>query len=319
MDDGVTFPLDWGSLTLWCVGICFFGVFFAVPLRVQTILKEKLRFPSGLATARVIAVLHNVPCADDTDVVAECNDGGGLRASRTWRLRFLSMVLALLVSSAYTLAAFFVKGLQDVPVLSWLGAPIGTMWHWTLRPSPSYIGQGMIMGLRTGLSMLLGAIVAWAVLGPLAVHNEWVTGATLSEAINDGKHGAKGWILWISLSLLLADSLISLAFVSYRALRKVHMPAASIAALLRLGRAERTDDSAPLAEQSVEVHAAQELVPRMWWVGGLVCSAVLCAATISPLYGLPWWQPFVAVAVGLLVSVLAVRALGETDLNPVSL
>jgi purine-cytosine permease-like protein len=99
----------------------------------------------------------------------------------------------------------------------------------------------------------------------------------------------------------------------------VRIPAASIAALLRLGRAERTDDSAPLAEQSVEVHAAQELVPRMWWVGGLVCSAVLCTATISPLYGLPWWQPFVAVAVGLLVSVLAVRALGETDLNPVSL
>lgn len=30
------------------------------------------------------------------------------------------------------------------------------------------------------------------------------------------------------------------------------------------------------------------------------------------------WQPLVGVAIALLVALLAVRALGETDLNPVS-
>jgi uncharacterized oligopeptide transporter (OPT) family protein len=40
--------------------MAFFGVFVAVPLRYQTIIKEKLRFPSGTATASVIQTLHGV-------------------------------------------------------------------------------------------------------------------------------------------------------------------------------------------------------------------------------------------------------------------
>jgi hypothetical protein len=33
---------------------------------------------------------------------------------------------------------------------------------------------------------------------------------------------------------------------------------------------------------------------------------------------MPWYEPLVAVLVALLVALLAVRALGQTDLNPVS-
>ena len=47
-----------GQLLLWCTALAFFGVFIAVPLRHQTIVKEKLKFPSGAATASVIATLH---------------------------------------------------------------------------------------------------------------------------------------------------------------------------------------------------------------------------------------------------------------------
>lgn len=34
-------------LILWCLAVAFFGVFLAVPLRRQVIIKEKLVFPSG--------------------------------------------------------------------------------------------------------------------------------------------------------------------------------------------------------------------------------------------------------------------------------
>ena len=53
-------PLDLSisKLLAWSVGICFFGVFVAVPLRKQVIIREKLRFPSGTATALMIKVLH---------------------------------------------------------------------------------------------------------------------------------------------------------------------------------------------------------------------------------------------------------------------
>lgn len=53
---GLSLPL--GKLIVWALGICFFGVFFAVPLRKEVIIREKLKFPSGTATALMISVLH---------------------------------------------------------------------------------------------------------------------------------------------------------------------------------------------------------------------------------------------------------------------
>lgn len=53
---GVRLPL--GKLIIWALGLCFFGVVLAVPLRKQVIVREKLRFPSGTATALMIGVLH---------------------------------------------------------------------------------------------------------------------------------------------------------------------------------------------------------------------------------------------------------------------
>lgn len=53
---GLRLPL--GKLVLWALGLCFFGVMFAVPLRKEVIVREKLKFPSGTATALVIGVLH---------------------------------------------------------------------------------------------------------------------------------------------------------------------------------------------------------------------------------------------------------------------
>ena len=46
------------QLIVWALGICFFGVIFAVPLRRQVIIREKLKFPSGTACALMIGVLH---------------------------------------------------------------------------------------------------------------------------------------------------------------------------------------------------------------------------------------------------------------------
>ena len=40
--------LSWGQLILWALALAFLGVFMAVPLRVQTILKEKLRCAPAL-------------------------------------------------------------------------------------------------------------------------------------------------------------------------------------------------------------------------------------------------------------------------------
>lgn len=75
-------------MLLFAGGLAFFGVFFAVPLRRQTILREKLVFPSGMlrrfemklhilivfrvshsvgtATAELIKILHNTKGREGT-------------------------------------------------------------------------------------------------------------------------------------------------------------------------------------------------------------------------------------------------------------
>jgi uncharacterized oligopeptide transporter (OPT) family protein len=39
--EGGPLQLNWGSLIIWSIGVAFFGVFFAVPLRRQVIIREK--------------------------------------------------------------------------------------------------------------------------------------------------------------------------------------------------------------------------------------------------------------------------------------
>lgn len=57
-NEGAPIELGLWKLIVWSFGICLFGVVFAVPLRKEVIIREKLKFPSGTATALMIGVLH---------------------------------------------------------------------------------------------------------------------------------------------------------------------------------------------------------------------------------------------------------------------
>jgi uncharacterized oligopeptide transporter (OPT) family protein len=76
--DGPIVLTPW-QLLAWCFSLAFFGVFVAVPLRYQTIIREKLRFPSGTATASVIRTLHGVP--EPAAAAAAAASGGASAAA----------------------------------------------------------------------------------------------------------------------------------------------------------------------------------------------------------------------------------------------
>lgn len=63
--EGGPFNVGTWKLMLWSLGVCLFGVVFAVPLRKEVIIREKLKFPSGTATAMMIRVLHGAVPADE--------------------------------------------------------------------------------------------------------------------------------------------------------------------------------------------------------------------------------------------------------------
>lgn len=73
-----------------------------------------------------------------------------------------------------------------------------------MNMSPAYIGQGIIMGPSVTLNMLAGSVSGWAVLSPLAASKGWAPGK-----VGDWKTGARGWITWISLAVMIADTGVS--------------------------------------------------------------------------------------------------------------
>ena len=157
------------KLILWSLGLCFFGVVFAVPLRRQVIIREKLKFPSGTATALMISVLHGQEATADgpisrttsrdpssqdsrfqpyTDIDERSTDEEEPSKSQasTWQSRVKLLVLSFAFSGIYTLATYFCPILRKLPVF---GYTLAESWLWTLNPSLAYVGQGIIMGPAT--------------------------------------------------------------------------------------------------------------------------------------------------------------------------
>ena len=63
-----------------------------------------------------------------------------------------------------------------------------------------------------------------------------------------------------------------------------------------------------------EVDGYHARIPTWVWVVGLSVSAIFCTAVLAPLLHMKIYEPIAAVVLALLVAVLAVRALGQTDL-----
>ncbi|RBA22587.1 hypothetical protein FPRO05_00934 [Fusarium proliferatum] len=359
------------QLIIWSLGLCYFGVVFAVPLRKQVIIRERLKFPSGFSTAVLISVLHGQgrqSTKDELDAAAkggfaslvprdeplqpdaigraaadqehQQNAGHDVSDKGDWRANIKLLLLCFGGSGLYTLATYFFPILRNLPIF---GSAAAHTWLWTFNPSFAYIGQGIIMGTETTLHMLLGAVVGWGILSPLAKSRGWAPGD-----VDDWEHGSKGWIIWVSLAIMLADAIVSLAYVGLRGiftsqqvtgimsslrqrvqehgvsglwknLSHGYSPLLSNeteAAQSRYGAGEyapvRDDD-----EEDAPPH--QRIGPCMVTIG-LLASIALCVLTIHFVFGdlVPLYATTIAVLMALVLSIMGVRALGETDLNPVS-
>ncbi|RDW66147.1 hypothetical protein BP6252_09782 [Coleophoma cylindrospora] len=362
-ESGPLFLSLW-KLILWSLGLCFFGVVFAVPLRKQVIIREKLKFPSGTATALMIGVLHGKQAIIEnsnqqpiTSIAGEGRNGPDDEIAdveelskderNSWKAKVKLLVISFAISGVYTLATYFFPIVRNLPIF---GSKLASSWLWTLNPSFAYVGQGIIMGPATTTHMLIGAVVGWGILSPLAKSKGWAPGP-----VDDWESGSKGWIVWVSLAIMLADSVISLGYIAVQPLvtrgpelfglvyRKVKSGDWK-GLLMHSIRKESDgysrvagDEGAPLTqtysnsenalliqEQSKDLSEPdappEHLVNNRTVSIGLVLSILFCILSIRIVFGalVPLYATVAAVFMALLLSVMGVRALGETDLNPVS-
>ncbi|KAJ7170743.1 OPT oligopeptide transporter protein-domain-containing protein [Mycena crocata] len=312
--------LTWIAAIGWSCSVAFFGVFLSPPIRKQVIIKEQLAFPSGTATAQLIAVLHNMPPPDTTirrrvgyiaveeedtnisgtsDEVEEQHLLGAdqLGPESVQSAGWHDLAMSFAASGALTLIAYFFPAIFSIPLF---GTYLARQWLWTFTPSLAYVGQGIIMGFPTTLSMSFGMLLGWGILSPLAKLSGWAPGP-----VGDMSEGARGWILWTSLAIMCADSLISLLPVL----------AEYVTGLLP----RRGQDIH--AKPDYDTETEDRLVPNSWVVSGLLVSVIVGTLLVWVVFGndgIKPWATLLGFVLGGLLSVLGVRALGETDINPVS-
>lgn len=335
------FVFSFTQLLVWCFGFSLFGVFFAIPLRKQVILKENLPFPSGRATATLISVLHRTELKADSakgsdidsdDQVEEEHDGSArniyaqdrdttgltrlVNDLNEYQTRIRSLVTTFSLSASYTLLAYFFPFLRNIPIF---GRTASVLYKWNFQPSPAYIGQGIIMGLPTVSYMLIGSILGWAILAPLAKHMHWA-----EDDMEDNIKGPQGWILWVSLSIMISDSIVSFAVFciksAYGFLSNFRSNSSSSEQVGLLENAPEIDLEHREWKKVYEEAENNHNVSSSTTIKGIIVSSLMCVFAIKYIFGslVPIYAIFIAITFAFFFSILAVRALGETDLNPVS-
>jgi phosphate/sulfate permease len=203
--------------------------------------------------------------------------------------------------------------LKNVPIL---GSDLATVHYWSFNVSPGVFGQGMMTGPTMTSHMLVGAIVGWGILLPLARSQDWII-----DAYNDWESTKSGWVSWIALSILVADSLVQLGCLLYN---KIDTQAVRKLFIAGIDRSKGDEDQHPLLDRRSK-RANGEKSSIRWLMNDLVLSGITIAATIA-CTGITTWsfdgRVFISTTIGavclsLFLSIASVRVVAMGDRHPV--
>lgn len=292
-------PLSWRQALVWCLSVSLLGVFFSIPLRRQLVLVEKLPFPDGTACAETIRGLHRQ--GEQADRRAGLL---GLAGTGAASLAFLKDGLGTYLGAAARGASEAVQArvsafaaAVQIPDRIFPFDFLGRVFrghassevYLGFTTSPMFLAIGLLVGPRVGLSMLLGAFVSWGVIAP------WLLDQGVVEALKYKQ--TVSWTMWVGTALMVSAGLTSLV--------------KNGGLLLSTFRGARQSSGALSSDP-----ARLELSPRAWLAGLLtVSTAVLALLRLE--FGIPVWAGLVALLLSFVLAVVATRATGETNNNPV--
>ena len=316
----VTIPEFTGMrLALYLLGISLLGVVVAVPLKRNMINAEQLRFPSAIVCAETIRTLHEdgVP-ADPT----------GKRGAQSMAKARSLLYAALGAAGLKFIFDCKLGPLRRLPEMIALPGRLRglAMSAWSLGVNTSLLlyASGAILGLRVTTSLLLGAIVNYAVIGPWLVDHDvlrvatqaiasdpaqWKPFAAAAEAVHaipiktpDALHAMirSKWSVWPGTALMVSASLVAFAF----RWRTIVRALSGLGALL-------SKEKAP-----VDPLVAVE-VPTSWFTAGLVATSIACVWMQWAWFSVPILEGMISVAMAFVLSVVAARATGETGVTPI--
>ena len=257
------------ALWLWVFTVSALGIAVAVLMRKPMLARRELVFPAGVATAETVRQIYN----------------RGREASARVRALFGALLVAAIVR-------WWVAGLGAAARWS----PSGTLAHGitprnlglSLDPSLLMLGFGAIIGLRAGASLLVGAVLAWGLLGPWLIARGWAQ-AGAPDGVWFG--ALVEWLVWPGVTLMTSASLTSFALI--------------IIAARKAGGAAAGSDEPALP------------IPARAYAAGLIAVTALAVLLQQQLFGIPLLAGLFAVALSFGLAIVAARVVGETGIPPI--
>lgn len=268
-------------LATWLFVVSILGIVVAAGLRNQLLFRERLPFPSGVVTAETMTEIH----------------GGGKAASARLKLLALAGFFSAGLKSAVTVFAMgplapAVKTNLAMPAKAGGVKSVSAMnLGLALDPSLLMVGFGAIAGLRIGVSAIIGAVLAWAVLGPVALSYGWAQPGP-DDAARAWFGPMVEWLLWPGATLMVVASLASFAL--------------SVAKLRARRRA-----SEPAAETE------PPMIGRGVLLAGFAVALVLSVIAQYAIFGIGPVAATLAVVLTFALAIVAARVSGETGITPI--
>ena len=264
---------DWPVLSLWVFTVSALGIAVAAALREPMILRDRLTFPAGVATAETVREIY----ARGRDAAARVRMlAGAAAASAAAKLAFE------IAGAAPRLALPGQAPLFGAP--SAAAPPLGKL-GFALDPSLLMLGFGAIIGPRVGLSLLLGALIAWLAVAPWVLAQGWVAP---DPAAVDWFGPLVQWLLWPGVTLMTTASLATFGLAWWRRLR--HHPG-------------RNQQRIP--------------VPGPGFAGAALTALAAAVALQYILFAIPPLAGIFAVGLAFALAVVAARVVGETGIPPI--
>ncbi|KAJ4710426.1 Oligopeptide transporter [Melia azedarach] len=174
--------------------VSFVGLFSIVPLRKMMILKYKLTYPSGTATAYLINSFHTPK--------------GAKLAKKQVAMLFRSFVF----SFVWAFFQWFFTAGDGCGFSSFPTFGLQAFKHrFFFDFSTTYVGVGMICPYMVNISLLLGAILSWGIMWPIIDTKKglWYS-ADLPES---NLHGMNGYRVFIAIAMMLGDGLYHVMYM----------------------------------------------------------------------------------------------------------
>ncbi|MBI3073245.1 MAG: OPT/YSL family transporter [Deltaproteobacteria bacterium] len=201
------------SLT-WMIAISTLGILFAFPLKRRFINDEQQPFPEGRAAGVVMDALHTGDAKS-----------GMLKAKLLMITAAGSALIKVLQSEPLMKAlhgmkadakGFFVhipefldEWIYKITSVKWFGGV--ELRELTVRVDTDFVmmAAGVLTGIRTGISMMVGAVVNYLVLAPMMIASGDIHGKVVEGVTHYGFKPITMWALWCGVAMMTTSSLFA--------------------------------------------------------------------------------------------------------------